>query len=113
MIMSSLASVTLLAIVIALFALLIWIELRLSRSVHPWPGLILPGAALLTALAAVVLITASNPVGQGKAWVTVLNVLITFLFLNIPTIVFSCIYLRGRKHIRRTEELNRMRVQDL
>lgn len=113
MIASSLTSLVMLATIIALFALVIWLQIRLSRSTLPWPGLILPGVTLLISLVAVIGILGLIPQEASNISAIAVQAIIVFLIINIPTVVFSCIYVRGRRHIRLAEELDHMRAQDL
>lgn len=102
-----------LAVVIVLFALLIWLQFSLTRHAQPWVGLILPGAGLLFALICAIGVIARIAMYPGNVGVALLEAIIVFLVANIPTIVFACIYVHARRHTRLDEELNRMSAQDL
>jgi peptidoglycan/LPS O-acetylase OafA/YrhL len=97
-------------IIFLLLALaVLWLQVYLSRRPSPWPGRILPALSLLTAVlfALMMYIEPDSTPGQ-----IVVQMLSTFLYANIPTVVLMLIYLACRCGMRR-QQVDRTRIQDL
>lgn len=101
-------------IVIVVFIVLligvVLLQIFLSKGVSKWPGLVLPGIALLYSLLMVLNLTAFA--GMTTAEIA-LSMLATFLMCNIPTAVLLVIYFVCRGGDREKKELEKMNVQDL
>lgn len=82
------------------------LQVFLSRTDAPWPGLILPGISLLSSL--VPLLNPAPPVDP-------LNLLLSLLISNIPTLILLAVYgvCRDRRNRKKRSELNKMNIQDL
>ena len=93
-------------LIIGGIALQIFLSLRPAK----WPGLILPGICVLISLLYVFSNTTFS-ISDGPSPYLVL--LVTALLSNIPTLILLAIYFACRQKHRKTQELNRMNIQDL
>jgi len=86
------------------------LQIFLSKTESKWPGLALPIIAFLSSL----LYPLSLPVPEGKATVSLyVQVVIVWLFANIPTIILLAIYFVCREKYRRKKQLDKINIQDL
>ena len=89
------------------------LEIWLARREKWWPGLILPGLALLRGTAkAILFYAACEPSGMALG-----TAVLEFVLCNIPTAMLLAVYAvcrecRKRKR-RRAQELDRMHIDDL
>ena len=81
---------------IIFLALIILLQIFLSTRKNKWWGLILPILTFLFALIIVPLNMMAPPTGIDSSFI--LNMAVTFLIFNIPTILFYIIYLVCRKN---------------
>ena len=79
----------------ALFIAIICLQIFLSNRKNKWVGLILPFFCFLFALLIVPLNMAAPATGIHTNYI---NLVIAFVILNIPTIIFMTIYCVCRKH---------------
>lgn len=115
----------LMLIAVIVFIALIFLQNYLSKQKSKWLGIILPLFTLVVSIITVACsndfhldfqssnggLTAKNPIViQPK---TIPEMIIAFLFCNIPTIVLLLIYLVKRQEIKKSSEINKMKIQDL
>jgi len=87
----------------------------LSRKKSKWFGLILPGIFVIISLVMVFIIlvrTSNMPAGEFDIQ-TFIQIAAHFINVNIPTIIFLCIYFICRRKRRKKKELEKMNIQDL
>ena len=84
------------------------LQIFLSKRESRWPGLILPG---LTFLWSVVMMLSVASVGSAAE--VIMALLGTFLFSNIPTMVYLAIYFACREKQKRKKQIDKMNIQDL
>lgn len=75
-----------------------------------WPGLILPVISFVVALL-FPLNMVMPPEGVTSSFV--LEMIVSFLLANIPTVILLGIYFGCREKIRRKKQLEKMNIQDL
>lgn len=96
-----------------LFVVLIAIVLLqwfLSKRESPWPGLVIPAISLLFSL----LYPFNMMVLQSGVTVWfVVQLLLTWLIANIPTVILLAIYFGWRPKNRRKKQMDRLNIQDL
>lgn len=78
-----------------LFIAIICLQIFLSKRKNKWVGLILPFFCFLLTLLIVPLNMAAPATGIHTNYI---NLVIVFVLLNIPTIIFMTIYCVCRKH---------------
>lgn len=78
-----------------LFIAIICLQIFLSNRKNKWVGLILPFFCFLLTLLIVPLNIAAPATGINTNYI---NLVIAFVILNIPTIIFMTIYCVCRKH---------------
>lgn len=97
-------------IVIAFIAIVILLQIYLSKRESKWPGLVLPIMAFLFGLLFPLnMVAPSNEVTVGF----VFQMLLVWLLWNIPTIVLLAIYFGCRSKQRRNSQIDKMNIQDL
>ena len=121
--MSNFLILILLSVII--FIALIFLQNFLSKQNNKWLGIILP---LFTLVVSIIIVTCSNDfhlnfqssnsglTAKNSVSVqpkTISEKIIAFLFCNIPTIVLLLIYLVKRQKIKKSSEINKMKIQDL
>ena len=94
-------------VILMVFAVLL--EMYLSRKPSRWPGLVLPGLALLLSLIYPLSMAA---LGQDAGMLAA-QMIIVCLIANIPTIILLRVYLVARRSVKRMSEYEKMRAQDL
>ena len=88
-------------------ALVVWLQIFLSKMKNKWFGLILSFAySLLMVLS----IATFETMGKGQIWMSVIS---TFLISNIPTIVLLAIYFGIREKMKIRSEIDKMNIKDL
>jgi len=97
-------------ILIVIFAVVIALQLFLSKKENKWLGLILPAIFFIYSILMVLNIAVSD---KMNAWDIFSMIASAFLLTNIPTIILLGIYLACREKIKRNAELNKMNIQDL
>lgn len=85
----------------------ILLQIYLSRRRSRWPGLVLPGVAVLYSLLMVLGVAAFN--GEFP-WGPILACLI---FGNVPTLVLLAIYRAEREKFRVKKQMDKMKIDDL
>ena len=97
-------------IVVAFIAIVILLQIYLSKRETKWPGLVLPIMAFLFGLLFPLnMVAPSNEVTVGF----VFQMLLVWLLWNIPTIVLLAIYFGCRSKQRRNSQIDKMNIQDL
>ncbi len=93
-------------LVLAFLAVVIFFQIVLSRTNAAWPGLILPGISFLLSLT--VLLNLAAPISP-------LELFLTLLLSNIPTLILLAIYgfCRDSRKKKKQAELDKMNIQDL
>ena len=84
------------------------LQIFLSKRESRWPGLVLP---ILTFLWSAVMLLNVASVGSAAEVATALAG--TFLFSNIPTILYLAIYFSCREKRKRKKQIDKMNIQDL
>mgnify|MGYP000853322012 FL=1 len=97
-------------ILIVIFAVVIALQLFLSKKENKWLGLILPAIFFIYSLLMVFNISVHESM---TAWDIFSMIASVFLLTNIPTIILLGIYVACREKIKRNAELNKMNIQDL
>lgn len=90
---------------------IIFLQIFFSKTESKWPGLILPVISFLAALLFPLLMAVVPPEGITKNYI--LETVITFLLLNIPTVILLGIYFVCREKLRHKKQLDKMNIQDL
>lgn len=115
------------ALVIIIIVALIFLQIFLSRKSNKWLGLILPVMSLGISLIETYNITMPSRIIQeqvnsngdilSKSTVTsevnFVGIVIYFLILNIPTLIYLLIYFASRSKIKKKSQLDKMTIQDL
>ena len=91
---------------IAVWIVLLFLELKLAGKENKWVGLIIPGVSLIFSIFSCVtmyrfLIT--NPEAQPVFIQSM--VVLTFMFANIPTVIYFVMYIIGRLKMRKKNQL--------
>ena len=95
------------------------LQVFLSRRESGWPGLLLPAVSFVGALLPVLGMLFFGVAGANGARVWIGGTEIwtaagtRFLLFNLPTVVLLAIYFACRRGRRNSEELERMRAQEL
>ena len=93
---------------ILLCALIICLQMWLSKRENKWPGLMLP---LLTFLFS--LLFPLNMLGTGDMAADILHTLLIWLIANIPTFILLIIYRSCRNKQQKNKQLEKMKILDL
>ena len=86
---------------------IVLLQVWLSKREGKWPGLLLPIVSFLISF--IYPLNMAIPSVEGFFVALILG----WLLANIPTIVFTVIYLSCREKLRRSKQLNKMFIQDL
>lgn len=89
---------------------IVFLQIFLSKRENRWPGLILPIISFIVALL-FPLNMVMPPEGVTSSFV--LEMIVSFLLANIPTVILLGIYLGCREKLRRKKQLEKMNIQDL
>ena len=93
-----------------IFAIIIALQLFLSKKDNKWLGLILPAIFFIYSVLMVLNITVYDDM---SGWSIFGMIAYTFFLCNVPTFILLGIYLACREKIKRNAELNKMNIQDL
>jgi hypothetical protein len=90
----------------------IFLQIFLSKKPNKWLGLILP---IITFLISIILMIPSMENIFRIEFISraFFANMVACVFFNIPTVVLLAIYLIFRKKIRKANEIEKMRIQDL
>ncbi|NLC03744.1 MAG: hypothetical protein GX787_05610 [Tissierellia bacterium] len=110
-----------LLLVMSIFAIVIFIQIKLSRSENKYLGLIMPTLSFLLSLMTILgmvsfiqLTSSSNGVVEvAKNNIEYLGIFFTFLVSNIPTIILGGIYYSERNKIKINKSIEKMKISDL
>lgn len=91
-------------------ALVVWLQICLSKMKNTWFGLILPILSFMYSLFMVSNIVIFETMGKDQI---LMNVLSTFLVSNIPTIVLLTLYFGIRERMKIRSEIDKMNIKDL
>ena len=97
-------------IVVAFIAIVILLQIYLSKRETKWPGLVLPIMAFLFGLLFPLNTRAPS---DGVTVGIVFQMLLLWLLGNIPTIALLAIYFGCRSKQRRNSQIDKMIIQDL
>ncbi len=97
-------------IVIAFIAIVILLQIYLSKRESKWPGLVLPIMTFLFGLLYPLNMAAPS---DGVTAGFVFQMLLVWLLGNIPTIILLAIYFGCRGKQRRNKQIEKMNIQDL
>lgn len=103
-------NILLLLFLLALFVGSVFLQIFLSQKENKWMGRILPILSFLLSL--VVPLSLAAPLDGANGWFVV-QILLTLLLENIPTIVYLVVYFACREKVRRKKQLDKMNIQDL
>lgn len=103
-------NILLLLFLLALFVGSVFLQIFLSKKENKWMGWMLPILSFLLSL--VVPLSLKPPLDGANGWFVV-QILLTLLLVNIPTIVYLVIYFACREKVRRKKQLDKMNIQDL
>lgn len=96
--------------VLSFLAVIIFLQIFLSRRESKWPGLVLPIISFLFGLLyPLCMMVPSGGVNAGF----IFQMIMVWLIGNIPTIIFLAIYFGCREKKRRNKQLDKMNIQDL
>ncbi|WP_367926259.1 hypothetical protein [uncultured Ruthenibacterium sp.] len=98
-------------VLIEIFVALCFLERALARKKAWWPGLILPGLALLGALFFSLNYSASAD--STSVLMLIGSIGGVFLLANLPTYIFLLIYGVVRSKDKKRREMDKMNIQDL
>ena len=87
--------------------LIVLLQVWLSKRESKWPGLTLPIISFLISF--IYPLNMAIPSVGGYLFALILG----WLIANIPTIIFTVIYLSCREKLRRSKQLDKMFIQDL
>ena len=91
-------------------ALVVWLQIFLSKMKNKWLGLILPILSFIYSLIMVSGIVVFETMGKGQILMSVIS---TFLVSNIPTIVLLTLYFGIRERMKIRSEIDKMNIKDL
>ena len=97
-------------IVVAFIAIVILLQIYLSKRENKWSGLVLPIMAFLFGLLFPLNMSAPS---DGVTVGIIFQMLLVWLLGNIPTIVLLAIYFGCRSKQRRNSQIDKMNIQDL
>ncbi len=95
---------------IAFIAIVILLQIYLSKRERKWPGLVLPIMAFLFGLLYPLNMVAPS---DGVTVGFVFQMLFVWLLGNIPTIILLAIYFGCRGKQKRNKQIDKMNIQDL
>ena len=99
-----------LLITLVFVALVVLLQIFLSKRESIWPGLILPILSFLFSVLFVLnMVLPPEGVTGGFVWESIF----AFLLENIPTVILLAIYFACRGKMRRKKQLDKMNIQDL
>ena len=107
---------------ISIVAIIVFIQVRLSRNENKYLGLIMPILSFLFSLMIIlgtvsfITLTSSSSDGvveQTGNSVEYLGVFFTFLVSNIPTMILGGIYYSERNKIKVNKSIEKMKIEDL
>ncbi len=115
------------ALVLIIIVALIFLQIFLSRKSNKWLGLILPVISLGISLIETYNIAMPSRIIQEQvnsngdiisrstvtSEVNIVGIIIYFLILNIPTLIYLLIYFASRSKIKKKSQLDKMTIQDL
>lgn len=99
-----------LIIVLSFLAVIIFLQIFLSKRESKWSGLVLPILAFLFGLSFPLNMAVPS---EGVTFGFIFQMILVLLLGNIPTIIFLAIYFGCRDRQRRNKQLNKMNIQDL
>ncbi len=86
------------------------LQIFLSGRESKWPGLVLPAISFLFSLLYPLNMMAP---AEGVSAGFVIQLLLVWLFANIPTIVLLAIYFACREKRKKKKQIDKMNIQDL
>ena len=93
--------------ILIFFVLIVLLQVWLSKREGKWPGRILPITSFLISFIYPLNMAIPSVGGYFAA------LALGWLIANIPTIIFTVIYLSCRETLRRSKQLDKMFIQDL
>lgn len=91
-------------------ALVVWLQIFLSKMKNKWFGLILPILSFIYSLFMLLSIATFEAMGKAQILMSLIS---TFLVSNIPTIVLLAIYFGIREKMKIRSEIEKMNIKDL
>ena len=99
---------------IVLIVVIFVLQIYLSKNENKWLGLILPFISFIISIVPIILyfisIISSGEVLKGT---DILDLTLSFLITNIPTLILLVIYLVCRKNMKKNKQLEKMCIKDL
>ncbi|MBQ2697524.1 MAG: hypothetical protein IJF59_02520 [Clostridia bacterium] len=99
-----------LLMLVLLIALIVWLQMFLSRRESRWPGLLLPFLSFLYSL---LYPLNYSTFGREATFVDLMKILLIWLIANAPTAILLAIYSGCREKHRRRRQLDKMSAHDL
>ena len=96
-------------ILIIVLILILFLQISLSKKDNSKLGLVLP--TLTFAISIVAALNVYIPESNFSSAIAL--ILSVFIYFNIPTVIFYGIYLYYKKYIKRRNEIERMKINDL
>lgn len=88
-------------------------QIFLSKRENKWLGLVLPGINVMFSIIGVLGMAFFKNEPIISSIPIIVQIIMIFLLLNIPTIILIAIYFACRKKIKRNKEIDKMNIQDL
>ena len=99
---------------IAVWIVLLFLELKLACRENKWVGLIIPAVSILfSVLSSVIMYRYLITIPDAQPIFIQSMVSLVFLFANIPTVIYLVIYIIGRLKMRKKNQLRKMNLQDM
>lgn len=95
---------------LALLAGIVLLQIYLSRRESKWPGLVFPIVSFLSSLSYPLAMAVPS---EGATAGFIVQMVMVWLLVNIPTVVFLAIYFACHEKPRRNKQLDKMNIQDL
>lgn len=102
-----------LLLMISIIAIIIFIQVKLSRKKNKYLGLIMPIISFLFSFYIIFTSFSHGTVDQTGGKAEYLGIFFTFLISNIPTVLLAGIYLNERNKIKINKSIKKMKINDL
>ncbi|MGF3066103.1 hypothetical protein ACQV2S_01920 [Facklamia sp. P13064] len=93
-------------------ALIIILQILLSKLKNKWFGLILPSLSFVYSMSLSLILTIT-PLEQSDNMKSLMDFVSTLLVNNIPTFILLAIYFAMRKQLKISSQIEKMKIRDL
>ncbi|MGF3113973.1 hypothetical protein [Facklamia sp. P13055] len=93
-------------------ALIIILQILLSKLKNKWFGLILPSLSFVYSMSLSLILTIT-PLEQSDNMKSLMDFVSTLLVNNIPTFILLAIYFVMRKQLKISSQIEKMKIRDL